>query len=440
MRAVAGRAAALLLMLAAPAAATEPPGHTGILGAYPMTRDASGTSWQPEAAGMAGWHTSFRSWRVMVHADVFGVFTSQGGPRGDSQAFSTNMGMAAATRTLGGGLFTLRGMTSLEPLMGPRGYALLLQTGETSDGRTPLVDRQHPHDLPMELAAIYAHPLGTARSAFVYVGWPGEPAVGPAAFMHRSSAEDMPVAPLSHHWLDATHISFGAVTGGLVWGAAKVEASMFNGHEPDAARWNFERPRFDSRAARVTVNPRPWLSAQLSTAELRKPEVLHPTIDVRRYTASLSYAGTGWGRPQATAAWGRNVRSADLPTSCPLLVTRSEAIASCYASASAPFAPSRTADALLAEASVNPAARHAVFARAERVEKDELFPSYDPFHIRVFPVSSVQLGYRYELPIRGPVSWTVGASGAVALLPEFLANEYGRRPLSYWVFAGARLR
>ena len=432
--------AAGLLLFARAAAAGDPPGHAGVLGPYPMDRDASGTSWQPEAAGMAGLHTAVASWRVMVHAGVFGVFTRQGGPRGGGQAFSTNMAMAAGSRMLGRGMFTLRAMTSLEPLMGPRGYRLLLQTGETADGRTGLVDRQHPHDLAMELAAIYSHPLGARGSAFAYVGWPGEPAIGPPAFMHRGSADEVPVAPLAHHWLDATHISFGVLTAGLVWGPAKLEGSAFNGHEPDAARWNFEHPRFDSRAARLTVNPRPWLSAQVSAGVLRAPEILHPAIDVRRYTASVSYSGGGTRRVQATGAWGRNVRSADLPTSCPLLSTRSEVMASCAAGVREAFPPSRVADALLAEASVRLAARHTVFVRAERVEKDELFPSFDPFHVRVFPVGSVQAGYRYELPIRGPVSWGVGASAAMALLPEFLANEYGRRPLSYWVFAGARLR
>ena len=139
-------------------------------------------------------------------------------------------------------------------------------------------------------------------------------------------------------------------------------------------------------------------------------------------------------------AWGRNVRSADLPTSCPLATTSALAAASCAAVIAAPYAPSRTSDALLAEGTVQVGRRQAVFVRAERVEKDELFPSYDPFHVRVFPLGSVQAGYRYELPIRGPVAWGLGASGAVALLPEFLANEYGRRPLSYWIFASARLR
>ena len=432
--------AAIFLLFPRPGGAADPPGHAGVLGPYAMGRDASGTSWQPEAGGMRGLHTALGSWRVMVHADAFGVFTRQGGPRGGDQGFSTNMAMGAGSRLLGGGMLTLRAMTSLEPLMGPSGYRLILQTGETSDGRTSLVDRQHPHDLAMELAALYSHPLGGERSAFAYVGWPGEPAIGPAAFMHRGSAEEWPAAPLGHHWLDATHISFGTVTAGLVWGPAKAEASVFNGHEPDAARWNFERPRFDSRAARLTVNPWPWLSAQVSAAALRAPEILHPTIDVRRYTASVSYAGGGARQPRAMLAWGRNVRNADLPTSCPLLTTRSDAMASCAAGVGVPFGPSRVLDTVLAEASVRVGARHAVFTRVERVEKDELFPSYDPFHIRVFPVGSVLAGYRYELKVGGRVSWGIGAAGALAVVPEFLANEYGRRPLSFWIFAGARLR
>ena len=432
-------AAGLAMALAAgPTMASEPPGHTGVLGPYAMDREASGTSWQPEAAGMEGRHLFLGSWRLMVHGNAAGIFTDQGGRRGDRQGFSTSMVMGAATRQAGGGLFTVRAMASLEPLMGPRGYPLLLQTGESADGSTHLFDRQHPHDLPMELAAVYSHSLGERRSAFAYLGWPGEPAIGPPAFMHRASAAPMPAAPLGHHWLDATHITFGTATAGLVWGAVKLEASAFNGREPDQARWNFERPRFDSQAVRVTVNPRSWLSAQASTAWLRAPERLHPGIDVRRYTASFSAAGA-WGglRPAATLAWGRNVRSADLPTSCP--VAAREPIAfSC--AAGPPFEPSRTSDAVLAEAAVRIGPRHTVFLRGERVEKDELFPSFDPFHVRVFPVGTVQGGYRFDLPLRGPLAFGVGAQGAVTLVPAFLANEYGRRPLSYWLFVDARVR
>ena len=433
--------AAVLASSSAAALAAEPPGHEGVLGPYPMARDASGTSWQPDASAMEGWHAWKGAWRLMAHGDVFGVFTHQGGPRGGDQWFSTNMLMGMASRSAAGGVLTLRAMSSLEPLMGPKGYREILQTGETADGRTHLVDWQHPHDVAMELCALYAHALGPRASAFVYLGLPGEPALGPPAFMHRGSAAEMPTAPLGHHWLDSTHITYGTATAGVVMGAAKLEASAFNGKEPDQERWNIEPPRFDSWSARLTVNPWPWLSAQLSAGGLHGPEILHPTIDVRRYTASASYAGGGRVRTEATLAWGRNVRSALLPTNCPLAALREAATAACAASASAPPYPaSRTSDAFLLEATVHLGAAHAAFLRAEYVEKDELFPSYDPFHVRVFPVPSIELGYRYALPLGGPVRIGLGASGAIALLPEFLDNEYGHRPRSFWVFASARLR
>jgi hypothetical protein len=438
MRATAAVLGACLLV-AVSARAGEPPGHEGVLGPYPMTRDASGTSWEPDASVMDGLHAWKGSWRLMAHADVFGVFTHQGGPRGGDQWYSTNMLMLAGSRLAAGGMITLRGMSSLEPLMGPKGYREVLQTGETADGRTHLVDWQHPHDVAMELSALYAHGLGTRASAFAYFGLPGEPALGPPAFMHRASAAELPTAPLGHHWLDSTHITYGVATGGVVLGVTKLEASVFNGREPDQERWNVEAPRFDSVAGRVSANPWPWLSVQASAGFLKGPEILHPTIDVRRYTASVSYAGGTRLRTEAMLAWGRNVRSADLPTNCPLASLPGVATAAC-ASAAPPYPPSRTSDAFLLEATVHLGAPHAAFLRAEHVDKDELFPSYDPFHVRVFPVVSVEVGYRYRLPVPGPVALSLGASGGIALLPEFLANEYGHRPTSFWLFASARLR
>ena len=50
-------------------------------------------------------------------------------------------------------------MLSLDPLtVGKAGYAELFQVGEALDGR-PIVDRQHPHDLFMQLAAVWRRPL-----------------------------------------------------------------------------------------------------------------------------------------------------------------------------------------------------------------------------------------------------------------------------------------
>src|SRR5436190_21987468 len=113
--------------------------------------------------------------------------------------------MCMAQRMLGTGTLTLRGMLSLDPLMGKSGYPLLLQTGESADGVKPLIDRQHPHDLWMELATSYFIAPDPTGSLFVYAGLPGEPALGPPVFMHRMSGDAFPEAPIGHHWLDATH-------------------------------------------------------------------------------------------------------------------------------------------------------------------------------------------------------------------------------------------
>src|SRR5689334_6706068 len=157
----------------------------GLYGPYPMSREASGTAWQPEAARHEGIHVMRGAWMAMLHGSADLVYDNQGGGRGGDKVFSDNMGMGMAQRTLGPGTLGLRAMLSLEPAtIGKEGYPLLLQTGETANGRTPLVDRQHPHDLFIELAGSYGVSSGT-RSLFIYGGLPGEPALGPPAFMHR---------------------------------------------------------------------------------------------------------------------------------------------------------------------------------------------------------------------------------------------------------------
>jgi hypothetical protein len=176
----------------------------GFYGSYPMTREASGTAWQPESTPHEGLHVMAGEWMIMHHGFINGIYDRQGGRRGDDKLFSANMLMTMARRPLGPGTLGLRNMLSLEPAtIGRQGYPLLFQTGETSDGKTPLIDRQHPHDLFMELAASYSVPVGEEKSIFGYFGLPGEPALGPATFMHRFSGADIPEAPLAHHWLDS---------------------------------------------------------------------------------------------------------------------------------------------------------------------------------------------------------------------------------------------
>src|SRR5258707_529717 len=82
---------------------------------------------------------------------------------------------------------------------------LPVQTGETIQGN-PLIDTETPYDLFAELALNYTHSITKDIDINSYIGYPGEPALGPTVFMHRLSAMNNPDAPLSHHWQDATHI------------------------------------------------------------------------------------------------------------------------------------------------------------------------------------------------------------------------------------------
>ena len=385
---------------------------TGLDGPYPMTREASGTAWQPDAAEHAGLHVMRGPWSLMLHGMADVVWDHQGGPRGDEKVFSNNMLMGMASRSLGAGTLGLRAMTSLEAAtIGKEGYPLLLQTGETADGTTPLIDRQHPHDLFMELAGSYSVARGK-NSAFVYGGLPGEPALGPPAFMHRFSGENDPLAPITHHWLDSTHITFGVLTAGAVLDRVKVEASAFRGREPDQNRWNIERPKLDSHAFRLSVNPVPAVALQVSYGRLKSPEQLEPEVDQDRTTASAMFDGR-WpgGRWEGTLAWGRNRNR-----------------------------PGRTLDGFTAEAAANVAEAHTFFARAERVEKDELFAEPDPRTGEAFDVGELTAGYRYDLLRTSHVRIGAGIAGTVAFVPAALRGVYGDRPGSVLVFAHAGLR
>ena len=197
---------------------------------------------------MYGVESRLAQWAVMLHGNVFVQFLNEGGNRAAQQGGSINWAMAMARRRAGSGRVGLRAMFSLEPwTIRGCGYPDLLATGEECNGE-PIHDRQHPHDLIMELAAEYSRPLRGATRWQIYGGLAGEPALGPAAYPHRISAMPNPLAPISHHWLDATHITFGVVTAGVSAQTWKVEGSVFNGREPD------DRPdESRSRAARFRV-------------------------------------------------------------------------------------------------------------------------------------------------------------------------------------------
>ena len=394
------------------------PGHGneglgGLLGAYPMSRDASGSSWQPDAAPMEGLHFTRGGWSGMVHGYVVTATGDSDGPRGGRDTFTESMAMAMAQRPLAGGTLGLRAMGSLDPwTMDKDGYRLLLQTGETADGHAHLVDRQHPHDALMELAATWSHPVGRDASVFVYAGLPGEPALGPPAFMHRFSGVDNPEAPLGHHWLDATHITFGVVTAGWTHRGFKLEASLFNGREPDQHRKDIELRRLDSWSARAGWNPDPHWSLQLSHGVLDSPEQLAPDVSVARTTASAIHHralanGAQW---QTTLAWGRN-RKQDAGDT----------------------------DAWLLESALGWQNGWTLFGRAERDEKDELFDHHDPLHGVPFAVSKLTLGAVHDFARMGNGRLGIGAQASLHRLPAVMASAYGGDPSSWLLFVRWKL-
>jgi hypothetical protein len=247
------------------------------------------------------------NWMAMLHGEVIVAAQQQTGPRGRDKVYSVNWVMPMMQRTTAHDEWTLRGMFSLEPAtISGRYYPELFQQGETAFGK-PIADGQHPHNLFMELAAMYDRNLGGHGLVSLYAAPVGDPALGPIAFPHRLSAESNPLAPLAHHLQDSTHIAWDVVTGGFTWRQARVEASGFHGREPDENRWHIEVGAVDSWSARLTVAPaRDW-TAQYSFGHLHSPEAVHPAEDVLRQTASIA-VHHAWPAAEidATAVWGRN--------------------------------------------------------------------------------------------------------------------------------------
>ncbi len=385
----------------------------GMYGTYPMGRDATGTSWMPGSTQMPEIHRMSHDWVMMIDGYLTAIYDRQGGPRGGDKFVSENMFMFSAQKDFGDGTFGLRTMISLEPAtIGCSGYPLLLQTGETCNGTTLLIDRQHPHDFLMELAAVYTYRFSKETSLFGYFGLPGEPALGPPAYIHRFSAFFNPEAPITHHWLDSTHIVFGVGTVGFVHDWLKIDASIFTGREPDQHRWNFDEPRFDSYSARISVNPTENIAAQISYGFLKSPEALERNVNTQRATASLSY-NRAWktNNWQITAAWGRNQNH-----------------------------PGRILNGYLLESAVEIDSQHVVFGRAEYVAKDDLFIPPNPHAGKKYAVGKLDLGYIFEFPLIPYTLWGLGVVGSASFVPRSIQSAYGGTPLSYMVFLRVELK
>lgn len=378
----------------------------------PMNRNASGTAWLPDASPMYGYMVHSNNWMLMYHGNIFLRYTSTNinneGKRGASMFDAPNWFMGMAQRKIGtDGLLKFGLMMSLDRITERGdGYPLLFQSGETWEGK-PLIDRQHPHDLFSELSVAYTQRINKDVDVTGYFGFPGEPALGTVAFMHRVSAGKNPDAPLSHHWQDATHITFGVGTLGVRYGIIKVEGSIFSGREPDENRYNFDKPTFDSYSYRISMNPNRNFALQFSQGFIKGPEALEPDIDLTRTTGSVihSYNFTKTQNINTTLAWGMNQKGDHHKEHSLLLESNLE----------------------LNKANL--------YSRYEFVEKDaEELALSGLGHDRKFSINAITLGANYRIVKLADIDVSLGLQGSLYFMPGALESYYGKNPVSAQIY------
>ncbi len=374
----------------------------------PSPHDGSGTAWEPASVPQHMWMLMHGGWEFMAHGVIFADYNQQGGPRGEGKAESVNWGMLMEQHKLGHGTILFRQMFSAESLTSPHpGFPELFQTGETYHGQ-PLVDHQHPHNVFAELSAYYALPLSEKISWELYGGPSAEPALGPVVYLHRTSAAELPMAPLSHHLQDSTHTSFGVVTTGLTIDRFKLEGSAFNGHEPNEERWSIQPAALDSWSVRGGVAPTSNLTAQYSIGHLDHPEALEPWNQYRE-TASVEYnRPLAWGNWASSMIWGR-VHEIGLGANL---------------------------NGYLLESTLNFLRRNYAFTRMELVDKNELFPQL-PGHPS-YRIGAYTFGGTRDLVQNH--AWQLGLGGDITIYskPASMDAAYGNFPVSFQLFLRVR--
>ncbi len=373
----------------------------------------SGTDAEPNSTPAPMWMTRIGSWNVMFHSNIFVTEEQQSSPRGGDKFFSTNWFMPMAQREVGHGLLTLRTMLSLEPAtITGRRYPLLFQQGETAFG-VPIADGQHPHNLFMEIAALYDLRLGEHSLLSFYAAPVGDPALGPIAFPHRASALENPVAPLGHHQEDSTHIAYDVVTAGLTYRIARIEASGFHGREPDENRWTIHQAAIDSWSTRLTIQPGQNWSGQYSYSRIQSPEALFPGESQERMTASIIYnRPLREGNWASTLLWGRTRSLTD------------NAIFNSY----------------LFESTVRFLHQNYAWTRLENVDRsNELMIGENPLppNFRELPIGKVQAytaGYDRDFPLIPHIESALGAQFTTYGVPGTLKPIYGAHPVGVAIF------
>lgn len=350
--------------------------------------ETPGWTWGWDANAFIGWNYQRREFRDFQEVE------------------SQNWLMGMGERRAGEGRILLHGMLSLEPFtIQPLGSPQVFQTGETYQ-QSPLIDYQHPHDLFMQLSGRYERQVSGVHG-FVEAALVGAPAIGPAAFMHRPSAAENPTAPLSHHFMDSTHITPGVLTLGAEHRGATLEGSWFRGLEPDENRKDIDLGALDSWAVRGSWRRGGW-DAQVSGAHLKTPEFVEPFANVTRLTASAGFTRAD-GTLATLLAWGQNREIHGV------------------------------LDGYLFEGTYRPRPRDAFYTRAEWTTKDILGAGgrHPRGIVHFHPLSKVGAltgGYVRDLRAARDGRYGIGGDITVYRVPRDLQDNYGTSPLSFHLF------
>lgn len=378
-----------LLFCAAPAGAQEP--------AHQHDTTTQPWQWTVEGSAFVGYNYQ---WRKFTDFD---------------EIESPNWVMTSLQKSFGVSDLNLIAMFSLEAFtLRDIGSPQVFQTGETFNG-APLIDYQHPHDLIMNLGGEYSRAVGsTTVSVAAYVVGPAP--IGPAVFMHRASAIENPQAPLSHHNLDASHITPGVISIGVERNGFKVEAGAFHGREPDENRLDLDTAALDSFGVRASWADGPW-SFQVSGGNLKTPERKSP-YHQNRLTASASFFKGDERHSLAwTAAIGQNREVFG------------------------------NLEAYLLEATRR-SGKNVFYGRIEAVAKDILDAGFHPIGVahthRQSQIGALTAGYVRD--VAAPAWGTFGIGGDITgyFVPDNLSESYGA-PVSFHAFvryrgrAGARM-
>ena len=379
----------------------------------PMSQEASGTAWLPASSPTYASMTMNKGNMLMIHGAVMPRYVNVGSKRGDRRFDAPNWAMVMFSHPLtSDSQIGLRGMFSLDPVTeGGYGYPLLYQTGESWHNQ-PLHDRQHPHNFQSEVAATYSRLIGGNRSAYLYLGYPGEPALGPPTYMHRLLAYDLADAPIGHHWQDATHITFGVATAGINFGSKfKLEASDFTGREPNENRYSFNKPLFDSYSGRLSYNPNTDNAYQVSYGFVKNAE------------------GDGANQHRITASWLYNKPLGEDSNFTTALVFGQNNLST-----------EGKTNSYLAEADYQHG-RDTVFTRIENIQKSghELVLPLESLHGRKFDLGAYTVGYVRDVTHGTGIDTGIGFAVTADTKPSALDPIYGAgTPVSFQIYLRLR--